>query len=359
MQEKIELLKTLSLAFGPSGLEDEVRSIIEKEISPFITDISSDALGNLIAFLPADKQRETAPTLMLCAHMDEVGLMITGYDENGFLRFDEIGGLSEKIVPGRRVTIFARDSKKISGVISVKPTHLQQKDERDSVTPLSEMYIDVGAKSKAEAEATVDIGDCAVFDSDFVIFGENGSKVKCKALDDRLGCAVLINLIKRLSKERVLRNFNIAFCFTTREETGLSGALTVAKRLSPEYAVIVETTAVSDIYGTPSHMRVAELGHGGAISIADRSTVYDRHFVNFCLRYKDELPVQLKEYVSGGNDASHIHRASDGCHVLALSAPTRYLHSPACVSDTRDYYAMEELLYRIVRDFELLQKREV
>lgn len=358
MQERIELLKRLSLAFGPSGFEDEVRELIEKEISPFISDISSDSLGNLIAFLPADKQKEDAPTLMLSAHMDEVGFMITGFDENGFLRFDEVGGLNEKIVPGRHLTIYARDSKKISGVIGVKPTHLQEKDERDSVTPLSAMYIDIGAKNRAEAEEAVDIGDYAVFDSDFVIFGENGNKVKCKALDDRMGCAVLISIIKRLSRERVLRNFNIAFCFTTREETGLSGALTAANKLSPEYAVILETTAVADIYGTPPHMTVAKLGNGGAISIADRSTVYDRHFVNFCLQFKDEIPMQLKEFVSGGNDASHIHRASIGCHVLALSAPTRYLHSPACVADLRDYSAMEALLYRIISEFELLRKRE-
>ena len=358
MQERIELLKKLSLAFGPSGFEDEVRELIEKEISPFISDISSDALGNLIAILPADKQTENAPTLMLSAHMDEVGFMITGFDENGFLRFDEVGGLNEKIVPGRHLTIYAKDEKKISGVIGVKPTHLQEKDERDSVTSLSDMYIDIGAKDKTEAEGLVDIGDYAVFDSDFIIFGEDDNRVKCKALDDRLGCAILINLIKRLTRERVLRNFNIAFCFTTREETGLSGALTAANRLSPEYAVIIETTAVADICNTPQHMKVAKLGQGGVISIADRSTVYDRHFVNFCFQYKDEIPMQLKEFVSGGNDASHIHRASVGCHVLALSAATRYLHSPSCVSDLRDYYAMEDLIYRIIRDFELLRKRE-
>ena len=308
--------------------------------------------------LPAYKQTDNTPTLMICAHMDEVGFMIKGYDENGFLYFDEVGGLNEKALPARRITLFANDENKINGVIGIKPTHLQEKDERNAVTELSKLYIDIGAKSKEEAAALTSIGDYATFNSDFVLFGEDENKVKCKALDDRMGCAVLILLIKRLAREKILRDFNIAFCFTTREETGLSGAMTVANRLSPKYAIVVETTAVADIHGVAPHLRVAELGSGGAISLLDRSTVYDRDFVNFALRFKDKVPLQIKEFVSGGNDASAIHRAGNGCHTLAISAPTRYLHSASCVLDLRDYYAIEELIYRIICDFDLLINRE-
>ena len=356
MNERIELLKRLSLAFGPSGYEDEVKAIIKEEISPFVENLREDVLGNLIAYLPAYKQNENTQTLMISAHMDEVGLMVTGIDENGFLRFDEVGGLNEKILPARHLTLFARDEKKISAVIGVKPTHLQGKDERGSVTEMSKLFIDIGANSKKEAEALVSVGDYAVFDSDFVIFGENGTKVKCKALDDRMGCAVLILLIKRLAKERTLRDFNIAFCFTTREETGLSGALVAANTLTPDYAIVVETTAVADIYGVKAREKVAKLGEGGAISLLDRSTVYNRDFVNFALQYKNEIPVQVKEYVSGGNDSSSIHRAGKGCRTLAISAPTRYLHSASCVADLRDYSAIEELIYLIIRDFDSLKE---
>lgn len=356
MKERIELLKRLSLAFGPSGYEEEVKSIIKEEISPFVESLREDVLGNLIAFFPAYKQEEGTPTLMISAHMDEVGLMVTGIDENGFLRFDEVGGLNEKILPARHLTLFAKDKKKISAVIGVKPTHLQENDERSSVTEMSKLFIDIGAKDKKEAERLVSIGDYAVFDSDFVVFGENGTKVKCKALDDRMGCAILILLIKRLAKERTLRDFNIAFCFTTREETGLSGALVASNALKPDYAIVVETTAVADICGVKERDKVAKLGQGGAISLLDRSTVYNRDFVNFALRYKNEVPVQIKQYVSGGNDSSSIHKSGKGCRTLAISAPTRYLHSASCVSDLRDYSAIEELIYLMIRDFDLLKE---
>ena len=350
MKNSIELIKKLSLAFGPSGMEDEVRAIINEEIKGYASDIKSDALGNLIAYFPSEC--ENAPTLMISAHMDEVGFMITHIEDCGMLRFSEIGGFSEAVLPSRRVTVFGHDKKMINGVIASKPIHLQSKDERESPTPINELYIDIGASSKEEAQALVGIGDCCVFYSEFVQFGDGGNRIKCKALDDRMGCAILIEVLRRIANEKLSPKCNLAFCFTTREETGLSGAMVAAQTVKPDNAIILETTAVADLPDVEEKNSVAYLGKGGALSILDRSTIYDREFFNFASSYKDEIPVQIKQYVSGGNDASHIKKAGDGCRVIALSAPTRYLHSSSCVLDITDCDAMEELVYRIIRDFE-------
>ena len=354
MKNSIELIKRLCLAFGPSGMEDEVREIINNEISPYVKDIKSDALGNLIAYIPSKK--EGAPTLMLSAHMDEVGLMISHIEDNGLLRFFEVGGMDESVLAGRRVTLFGHDEKKINGVIASKPIHLQTKEEREHAVPMDKLYIDIGANSRAEADALVEIGDCGVFCSELVVFGDGGNRIKCKALDDRMGCAILIEILRRVVNEGLSLDCNLAFCFTTREETGLSGAVVAANRVNPDYAIVLETTAVADLPDVEEKKRVAHLGEGGALSLLDRSTVYDREFLSFALRYKNEIPIQIKQYVSGGNDSSHIKKTANGCRMLALSAPTRYLHSASCVLDIRDCDAMEELVYRIIRDFDLIRR---
>ncbi len=355
MKNSIELIKRLSLAFGPSGMEDEVRKIIYEEISPYAKDIRRDALGNLIAHLPSDK--EGAPTLMLSAHMDEVGFMISHIEDSGMLRFAEVGGMDESVLAGRRVTLLGHDERKINGVIASKPIHLQSKDERERAVPMDKLYIDVGANSKEDAERMVEIGDCGVFCSELVRFGDGGNRIKCKALDDRMGCAILIEVLRRVVSEAISPDCNLAFAFTTREETGLSGATVAANSINPDYAIILETTAVADLPDVEEKNQVAHLGEGGALSILDRSTVYERDFLSFALSYKNEIPMQIKQYVSGGNDAAHIKKTADGCRVLALSAPTRYLHSASCVLDIRDCDAMEELVYRIIRDFKMLEGR--
>ncbi len=356
MKNSIELIKKLALAFGPSGMEDEVKEIIRNEIKDYANDIRCDDLGNIIAYLPA--KSENSPTLMISAHMDEVGFMISYVEECGMLRFSEVGGFSEAVLPSRRVVIFGHDEKMINGVITSKPIHLQSKDERESATPIDKLYIDIGANTKEKAEELVEIGDCGVFFSEFVEFGDGSNRLKCKALDDRMGCAILIEVLKRVVKEKLALDANLAFCFTTREETGLSGAMVAAQTLNPDYAIILETTAVADLPDVKEEKNVAYLGKGGALSLLDRSTVYDREFFNFALSYKNEIPVQIKQYVSGGNDASHIKKAGDGCRVIALSAPTRYLHSSSCVLDTRDCDAMEELVYRIIRDIKNFESGE-
>jgi endoglucanase len=213
------------------------------------------------------------------------------------------------------------------------------------------MVIDIGAKTKEEAEQFVSIGTLGVFDSEFYRFGQNDSLVKGKALDDRAGCAIMLWVMNELMADRPCASLDLYFCFTVREEIGLSGAKVVAQRISPALAIVLESTAVADLPDTDASKRVAELGAGGALSVMARSTIYDRPFLDFAraVATNKDIPVQLKRYVSGGNDAGSIHKSGIGVRPLALSIPTRYLHSPSCVSHTDDIVSTARLVNAMLR----------
>ncbi len=348
--EMIELIKRLSLAFGPSGMEDEVRELILAECKEFSDCTTVDALGNITVKIHCKKS--DAPTLMLCAHMDEVGMMVSHIEDCGVLRFAEIGGISPSVLSGKRVTLYGHDRQKLDGVIASKAIHLQSAEERKKHVECDKLYIDIGANTKAQAEELCSIGDCAVFSSDFEIFGDGGAMLKCKALDDRVGCAILISILRRLKEDAPDLNCNLAIAFTTREETGLSGASVASYNACPDYAVILETTTIADLPSVEEKRRVAKIGGGGVLSLLDRASIYDRGFLSFVTNLKDSPSFQIKEYYAGGNDTRHIQLSRDGCHAIALSVPTRYLHSASCVISIDDALAVESLAYRIICDFD-------
>lgn len=348
MFDRIELLKELCLAFGPTGCEGNVADLILKKAEPFGFEHTLDRMGNLVYHIPP-KNGEKADKWMLSAHMDEVGFMIRDITEGGFLKFVCVGGIDERVLCGRNVTV-GDEAERISGVIASKAIHHQSAEERAKTTSVKEMYIDIGATSREDAEALVEIGDFGTFDSEFVLFGEDKSLVKSKALDDRMGCAVLLLLMEKIASGDLVPTKDLYICFTVREEVGLSGAQTVAQRIEPDYAVVLETTAVADIADVAPNSRVADVGKGGAISLADRSTIYSREFIDLALDTAKEkgIPAQVKRYISGGNDAGHIHKSGKGVKCLALSAPTRYLHSPACVASLADYESIQRLVEALV-----------
>ncbi len=346
MRTGIELLARLCACFGPTSCEGEVARAIETELAGLPLTLQKDTMGNLTAHI---KGPEGAPRVMLSAHMDEVGFMITEIDEDGFLRFDTLGGIDPRVLCGRCVLIGDED-KRVSGVIAAKGIHLQDKDERKKLPSGDDLYIDIGAKDRADAETLVSLGDFGVFDTPFAIFGKDGSYVRGKALDDRLGCALLVELARELTNTPV--PLDVWLCFTVREEIGRSGALVTANRLCPDVAIVLETTAIADIAEVaPSH-RVASVGEGGVLSLVDRSTIYDRALVDFALACakKHDIPVQIKRYVSGGNDAAHIQKSGVGVRCLVLSAATRYLHAPMSVAARADYEAMRALLIALLSE---------
>ena len=351
----IELIRKLSLAFGPSGCEDEVRELILEQIQGDCNSYRIDKAGNLIACVCGrgpDYNAEAPRRILLSAHMDEVGLMVTEITEEGYLKFGTVGGIDPRVLCGRHVIV--GDKRKLHGVIASKAIHLQTPEERTKATPVKSMYIDIGAKTREEALKYVSVGDCAVFDSEFVSFGKDNGSMKGKALDDRAGCAMLIETMRDLYRNPCNLPFDVYFAFTTCAEVGISGANVAAFGVKPDTAIILEATGVNDLPGAGRNA-VSKQGEGGTLSLCDRGTIYDMGFVNYARQTAEQkgLKVQLKQTFTGGTDAAHIQRALTGVRVLGLSLPTRYIHSASCVARLADYEQTRDLVIAMLREWKL------
>ena len=347
----MDLVKYLCDAFGPTGCEKEVADRICEQIEGDCDAFCVNRVGDVIAKVCGRGEeyeaKEEHKNLMLSAHMDEVGLMVREITNDGYLKFACVGGIDPRVLCGKNV-ILGDDigSPRIKGIIASKAIHLQTKEERGKVTPIAKMYIDIGARDKEEAERLCPIGTFGVFDSEFVRFGKDEKRVKAKAYDDRAGCAALVEVMREIYHGDRTFGYDIYFAFTRCEEIGFSTARVAAQVIDPDWAIVVESTAVADIAGVDDAKKVARLGGGAVMSLMDRRTIYCKELIEFCtlIAERDGIPFQVKKYVSGGNDAGVIHTAADGVKTLALSFPTRYLHSPSCVADVGDYEAMKELL---------------
>ena len=326
------LLRKLTEASGISGNEKEVRDYILNEIKNDIDEFKIDYLGNLIALKYG---KENYPKIMLAAHMDEVGLIVKSIDDNGFIKFVPVGGIDDRILVSKIVAI---GKNKVKGVIGAKAIHLQEPDERQKALTHKQLYIDIGAKTKAEAEKVVFVGDYISFFSEYVEFGNN--LVKAKALDDRVGCAALIEVLKHRY------NSTIMAVFTAQEEVGLRGAGVAAFRLNPDIAVVIEGTTCHDVTDIDEPGFVTKLGAGPALSLMDSSTFFDRNinkkFMDTAKKYN--INIQLRQTTMGGNDAGTIHVSREGIPSAAVSVPCRYIHSPVSVMNKNDYNDCIKLL---------------
>lgn len=347
-----DLVRELSLAFGPSGCEDEVRETIRPRAEAVADEVRVDRLGNLIAKMSfGDKASVDRRKIMVSAHMDEIGFMIADVREDGMLTFGTVGGIDPSVMAGRKVLVEAKGGY-LRGVICSKAIHHKSQEEREKPLGAKKLYIDLGLEEKEKVEELVEIGNFATFDSEFYEFGKNGRTLKCKALDDRMGCAAMLEIMDSFAEQAPNIDADVYFCFTVREEIGFSGAECVANAIDPDIAIILETTAIGDLPEAEACRRVADVGQGGVVSLADRSTIYQRSFVDLAIEVAKEegIAAQLKRYVSGGNDAGHIHKSGDGVKVLAISVPTRYLHSPACVASLDDYESVRDLCRAIIKN---------
>ncbi len=314
----IDKLKTLCSLFGPSGAEDAVREYIIEQIGDS-AQCSVDNLGNIIAFKKGEKR--SGVKLMVDAHTDEVGIIITAITDDGFLKFVTVGGINDCILLSRTVTL----SGGVQGVIGCKAVHLSTAEERKKAPKSEALYIDIGAENKAQAEQKIKIGDYGVINSDFEIMGDN---VKAKAIDDRAGCLILIELLKQKSE------YDFYATFTVQEEIGTRGARVAAYSLNPDVALVLEATTAADIMGVADENKVCSLGCGPAVSFMDRGTVYNRGLYDMALN--SGIPCQPKASVTGGNNSSAIHLSRQGVKTLAISVPCRYIHSPSCVANLTD-----------------------
>lgn len=327
------LLKELSEAFGVSGCEDEVRGVIIEAIKDHVDEYRVDALGNLIATKKSHQPSAISHQLkvMLAAHMDEVGLMITHFEEDGSLRFRRVGGIDDRILLSK-VVLIGKD--RVPGVIGTKPIHLLKEKERRQVIKVDQMAIDIGAKSKEEAEKVVKIGDYAIFATDFCQLTEEGLRtVKGKAFDDRVGCVVLIEVLKEGYP------FDLYLVFTVQEEVGLRGARVAAYAIEPDVAFTLEGTICDDMPKKKDVSPTTQLGAGPAITLMDRSFIADSRLVKLLVETAEELgiPYQFKQPGVGGTDAGAIHLVKEGVPSATVSVPCRYIHSPACLLSLEDF----------------------
>ena len=349
-KQGIELLELLCQKFGPTGCEGEVADAIIEQLEDNCDKIARDSFGNVYAVIYGSGEGKKEK-IMISSHMDEVGFMVRDITEAGHIKFSTLGGIDPRVLYGKQV-VLGNEDKRICGVIAATAIHHKRREDRYSVTKIEDMYIDIGANDSEEAKKYADLGDFAVFNSDFVRFGSEGKFVKGKAIDDRSGCAVMIETIRKIREEKLELPFDLYFCFTVREEVGRSGAKVAAERVKPSRAIILESTAIADIADVSPEKRVADVGEGGVISLMDRSTIYNADFVNFTLDTAKEngIKAQVKRYVSGGNDAGHIHKTGVGVKCVAISMATRYLHSPACVASVEDYQSIRELVFAMLKN---------
>lgn len=331
-----DTIKALCETNGISGRESAVAAEIVRRIGNSADEVKIDNLGNVIAF---KKGKQTPKSrVMFCAHMDEVGMIVTGVTGSGMLLFDTVGGIDPKVIAGRRVTVGEGG---IPGVIGSKPIHLLSDKERESAPKVDELYLDIGAKDREEALSMIALGDSVHFCGDYAEFGKD--MLVAKAVDDRAGCAILLELLhSELS-------YDTWFCFAVQEEVGGRGAKVAAHTIDPDIAVVVESTASGDVSGVEGEKRVCLVGGGAVVSFMDRAAIYDSALYDFAFATAKEkgIPCQTKTRIAGGNDAGVIQSAAGGTRCMAISIPSRYIHSAGNVVKKSDVCAVRDLVFAV------------
>lgn len=327
------LLEQLSNAFGLSGAEGSVRKIIVEAVRDQVDDLRVDTMGNVFATKKASGQ--PAARVMLAAHMDEVGFMITDITKSGLLKFRSVGGFDPRVLLGKAVVV---GRERIPGVIGQKPVHLLSDDYEKAVT-IEAMAIDIGAKDEDEARGKVKVGDYAAFATRFGWLGGQArprtdrGRVKGKALDDRVGCAVLVELLRdRYPVELV-------GVFTVQEEVGLRGARVAAYAVEPDAAFALECTGADDLPRKDKEPLFPRLGAGPALTVMDRSFIASRPLLDLLVETAaaEGIPYQFKNPGVGGTDAGAIQRSRAGVPSVTVAVPCRYIHTPAGVMDLEDF----------------------
>lgn len=334
--KQLQLLKELCEIDGVSGCEGKVAQWLKEHLPEDCT-AHLDARGNLIC----EKKGKQTPKnkMMFAAHMDEVGFIITYIEESGLLRFDAVGGVDTRVVVGKPVRL---ESGK-EGVVGAKPIHLQSADEREATLKYKDLYIDIGAKSREEAEKFVQQGDFATFRPQFV---QMGNCICARALDDRIGCLLLLELLHEELP------YDITVVFSAQEEIG-GAAGNAAFAVKPDIAVAVDTNTAADVPGVAASKNVCALGKGPVLTFQDKGGFADRDLFRMAKEIckEQEIPYQIKNQVVGATDAAGMGKAAVGCRTLAMAVPTRYIHSPSCVFDPKDLEPTAKLLSAMVKRF--------
>jgi putative aminopeptidase FrvX len=345
LDETLTMLKELTDAKGIPGNEREVREVMKKYIEPFADELTTDGLGSLIA---KKVGKEGGPKIMVAGHLDEVGFMITQIDDKGFLRFQPVGGWWGQVMLAQRVTIVTRKGD-VTGVIGSKPPHILSPEARKKPVEIKDMFIDIGASSREEAnEWGVRPGDMVVPYFEFTVMN-NEKMLLAKAWDNRIGCAIAIDVLKQL---KGVDHPNVVYGVgNVQEEVGLRGAKTASAKITPDIGFAVDVGIAGDTPGVSEREAMSKMGKGPQVVIYDASLVAHKGLRDLVTDTADELniPYQFESIPGGGTDAGSIHLTHNGVPALPITIATRYIHSHAAMLHRDDYENAVKLIVEVIK----------
>lgn len=343
MALNIPLLKQIAELPGVPGREQKVRELVIKEIRSHVDSIETDNMGNVITFIKGKSKH--AKKVMIAAHMDEIGFIVTHIDDHGFLRFHTLGGFDPKTLTAQRVVVHGKKS--LVGVMGSKPIHVMTAEERNKMPQTTDYFIDMGM-SKKEVEKYIAVGDAITRDRELI---EMGECVNCKSLDNRVSVFILIETLKQLKNPA----HDVYGVFTVQEEVGIRGAQVAAIRIQPDFGFGLDTTIAYDVPGAKEYEKITELGKGAAIKIMDASIICDYRMVDYMKKTADRHKIrwQLEILTAGGTDTAAIQRQVAGGSISgAVSIPTRHIHQVIEMAHKEDISESIKLLKHCIEDLD-------
>ena len=343
MEFNSKLLAEICKTPGAPGFEQKVRELVIKELKNVVDEIETDNMGNVYAI----KRGKSKKKVMVGAHMDEIGFMITHIDDKGFLRFTTLGGFDPKTLTAQRVIVHGK--KDIIGVMASKPIHVMTPDERTKVAKLTDYFIDTGL-TKEEVFENISVGDPVTREREYI---EMGQCVNSKSLDNRLAVFILIETLKSLKDKEV--PYDIYGVFTVQEEVGIRGANVSALKVNPDFGFGLDTTIAFDLPGAAAHEMITKLGEGTAIKIMDASTICDYRMVDYMKNTADKNNIkwQAEILTVGGTDTAGIQRMTQGGSIAgAISIPTRHLHQVIEMAHKEDILGSIKLLEACLKELD-------
>lgn len=341
MALNIPLLAEICEVAGTSGFEQRVREIVYREVKNLADEVSTDYMGNVVALKRGKKKKK----VMIAAHMDEIGFMVTHIDDNGFLRFTTLGGFDPKTLTAQRVIVHGK--KDLVGVMGSKPIHIMSAEERSKVTHISDYFIDMGM-TKKEVEKYISVGNPVTRQRELI---EMGDCVNCKSIDNRVSVFILIEALRKFKQ----LPYDTYAVFTVQEEVGLRGANVAAHHIEPDFGFGLDTTIAYDVPGSQAHEQVTKLGNGAAIKLMDSSAICDYRMVDYMKKTADKYKIKWQPEIlqAGGTDTASIQRMSKtGAITGAVSIPTRHIHQVIEMAHKQDIQNCIDLLTHSVTDLD-------
>lgn len=338
----VKLLAEICEVAGAPGFEQRVREIVLREVTPLVDNVSVDNMGNVIA---VKKGKDSSKKVMIGAHMDEIGFIVTHIDDNGFVRFHTLGGFDPKTLTAQRVIIHGK--KDLVGVMGSKPIHVMTPEERNKVPKTTDYFIDMGMP-KEEVEKFISVGDSITRDRELI---EMGDCVNCKSIDNRVSVFILIEMFRQMNDAA----YDVYGVFTVQEEVGIRGASVAAQAIQPDFGFGLDTTIAFDVPGAAGHEKVTELGKGTAIKIMDSRTICDYRMVNYMKETadKNDITWQPEILTAGGTDTMAIQQMTAGGSIAgAVSIPTRHIHQVIEMAHKKDIRNSIDLLQKCVENLD-------